>query len=97
VQAAEGADVVASVSRKDRHLEFVVRDHGEGVPDDELGKIFEPFYTRRTRGTGLGLAVAKRLVELHGGTISAENAADRGAIFRIVLPRTRAATWPASS
>jgi two-component system sensor histidine kinase HydH len=94
---AGGPDVIASVSRQDRRLVFVVRDRGEGIPEDELGKIFEPFYTRRTRGTGLGLAVAKRLVELHGGTITAENAADRGAIFCIVLPRTRAASWPASS
>jgi two-component system, NtrC family, sensor histidine kinase HydH len=94
---ADGSGVTASVSRQDRRLEFVIRDRGEGIPEDDLGRIFEPFYTRRTRGTGLGLAVAKRLVELHGGTISAANAADGGAIFRIVLPRTRAASWPASS
>ncbi|HET9449377.1 MAG TPA: ATP-binding protein, partial [Aggregicoccus sp.] len=46
-----------------------------------------PFHTTRTRGTGLGLAVARRMVEQHGGSISVENAASGGAVFSVVLPR----------
>jgi two-component system sensor histidine kinase HydH len=68
-------------------LVFEVRDSGPGVPEDERERIFEPFYTKRTRGTGLGLAVAKRVVELHRGTISVDNAPGGGAIFRVALPR----------
>ncbi len=82
-----GAPVRASVAAEGGRLVFEVRDSGPGVPDDERERIFEPFYTRRTRGTGLGLAVAKRVVELHHGSISVANAPGGGAIFRVALPR----------
>ena len=63
-----------------------VRDHGAGLTPGEEERIFEPFVTERTRGTGLGLAVARRAVEQHGGTLRGETHADGGALFRIVLP-----------
>jgi two-component system sensor histidine kinase HydH len=84
---AGGERVAASVSLDQQRLAYVVRDWGSGIPEEDMDKIYEPFYTRRTRGTGLGLAVAKRLVELHGGTITAANATGGGAEFRILLPR----------
>lgn len=68
-------------------LVITVRDRGDGIPPGDELKIFEPFFTKRTRGTGLGLAVAKRIVELHGGSIEAENHPDGGAVFRIALPQ----------
>ncbi|MBK9035723.1 MAG: HAMP domain-containing histidine kinase [Myxococcales bacterium] len=80
--------VTATVARGRLGLRYVVRDHGPGFPDGDLARIFEPFYTKRTRGTGLGLAVCKRLVELHGGTLTARNAVGGGAEFTIDLPRT---------
>lgn len=64
-----------------------VRDHGDGIPEDQLHRIFEPFHTKRIRGTGLGLTVAKRIVELHGGSISASNHPEGGAVFRIRVPK----------
>lgn len=87
LQADDGR-VQASVSEQRGRLEFVVRDWGEGIPLDELERIFEPFYTRRVRGTGLGLAIARRIVELHGGTLTAANAEGRGAVFTVAIPRT---------
>jgi two-component system sensor histidine kinase HydH len=83
-----GAPVRARVAAEDGRLVFEVRDSGPGVPEDERERIFEPFYTKRVRGTGLGLAVAKRVVELHRGTISVANAPGGGAVFRVALPRS---------
>ncbi len=79
--------VTATVGRAGSALRLVVRDHGPGLPDGDAARIFEPFFTTRTRGTGLGLAVCKRLVEAHGGTIAAAPADGGGAAFTIVLPR----------
>jgi two-component system sensor histidine kinase HydH len=77
------------LGRAGRDLALSIRDHGAGIADADLGHVFEPFFTRREHGTGLGLAVARRLVELHGGTITAGNAAGGGAVFRLTLPRAR--------
>jgi two-component system sensor histidine kinase HydH len=68
-------------------LVFTIRDFGEGLPAGQEERIFDPFFTTRTSGTGLGLSVARRIVELHGGRLTGENAAGGGAIFRIELPR----------
>jgi two-component system sensor histidine kinase HydH len=84
---AAGAPVRASVREEGARLHFVIQDSGPGVPPSERERIFEPFHTTRTRGTGLGLAVARRVVEQHGGSISVENAAAGGAVFSVVLPR----------
>ncbi len=87
VQASPaGKPVSARVSSDKGALIYEVRDHGEGIPPGEETSIFDPFRTTRVRGTGLGLAVAKRVVELHGGTIRAHNQSAGGALFRIRLP-----------
>ena len=72
---------------------IVVRDHGPGVPESELANIFQPFYriaddrNRESGGAGLGLAIAGRVVRIHGGTICARNAQPHGLEVEIVLPR----------
>lgn len=75
-------------------LELVIADNGRGMSSETLGRIFEPFYTTRARGTGLGLAVVKKIVESHGGEIVAESEEGRGTRFRLWLPveRARSAT-----
>ena len=78
-------------------LVITVRDHGCGVPESERERIFEPFFTTRTRGTGLGLAVARRIVELHGGTISVTDPPDGGALFRVTVPSSGRADRPGRS
>ena len=84
----ESADrnVHAQVFVDDNDLVFTVRDHGPGIAPADLEHLFEPFFTRRVNGTGLGLAVARRLVELRGGTLTAGNA-EVGAIFTVRIPR----------
>jgi two-component system, NtrC family, sensor histidine kinase HydH len=86
VELSEGP-VDVTVVRADRAVVFAVADRGPGIPDADLDKVFEPFFTKRTRGTGLGLAVARRLVELHGGTIRARHRDGGGTVFEVVIPR----------
>ncbi len=82
----EGTRPEAAVAREADALVFTIRDFGPGVPAGEERRIFSPFYTTRTQGTGLGLAVALRVAELHEGTITVANHPDGGAVFRIVVP-----------
>jgi two-component system sensor histidine kinase HydH len=77
------------VSEEQGRLVYEVRDFGAGLPASAGERIFDPFFTTRTNGTGLGLAVVRRVAELHGGTVSARNHADGGAVFRIELPRNQ--------
>ena len=71
----------------DRRRAFVeVCDTGPGIPASDLGRIFEPFFTTKAQGTGLGLAMARKFVEAHGGFITAGNQPSGGAIFRVMLP-----------
>ncbi len=81
-----GRPPVARVAREGGGLVFTVRDFGPGLAAGERERIFDPFYTTRTTGTGLGLPVARRVAEMHGGTLDADNHPDGGAVFRIVLP-----------
>jgi two-component system sensor histidine kinase HydH len=87
LQAGGGEPVIASIAEQGGQLAFSVRDRGAGITADAAGRLFEPFFTTRTRGTGLGLAVAKRIVDLHRGRISGENAEGGGALFRVDIPK----------
>ena len=73
-----------------------VRDHGPGIAPDDLPHVFERFYraidARSQPGSGLGLAIVRDVVELCGGTVTASNHPDGGAIFTIELPTVSAAT-----
>jgi len=63
-----------------------VRDTGPGIAQSDLQKIFIPFFTTKTQGHGIGLALTHRVITEHGGTLTAANASDGGAIFTIRLP-----------
>jgi two-component system sensor histidine kinase FlrB len=63
-----------------------ISDTGPGNPVEAQQQIFEPFFTTKARGTGLGLTVARRIVEEHGGTISIQSGATQGTCFVISLP-----------
>jgi signal transduction histidine kinase len=77
---------------EDGHLIITVADNGPGIPEDKMERLFERFYrieSERTKdfsSTGLGLAIARELIEAHGGKLSAANAEGGGALFRIELP-----------
>jgi two-component system, NtrC family, sensor histidine kinase AtoS len=74
------------------HLE--VRDNGPGIPPEAVHQIFRPFFTTRPAGTGLGLAIVQKVIVSHNGRISAGNAPDGGAVFRLSLPLHEAAHAP---
>ncbi|MGH6960100.1 MAG: sensor histidine kinase [Dongiaceae bacterium] len=64
-----------------------VVDNGPGIPADRLPRIFEPLFTTKSFGVGLGLPTVRQIVEQHGGTIEATSAVDEGATLAICLPR----------
>ena len=64
-----------------------VRDTGIGIADDDLDRIFEPFFSRKPGGTGLGLATTARIVEAHRGTIDIASRPGQGTTFTVTLPR----------
>jgi len=82
-----GQSSVAAVAQEDGNLVFTIQDSGPGIPAGDEKRIFSPFFTTRTTGTGLGLAVAQRVAELHHGTITAATHAEGGAVFRITIPK----------
>jgi signal transduction histidine kinase len=63
-----------------------VSDTGGGIPEEQINRIFEPFYTTKKRGSGLGLMIVQRIVRAHGGKIELESNVGRGTTFRIWLP-----------
>jgi two-component system sensor histidine kinase HydH len=86
VQASPDALVEVRVVAEGEDVRIEVSDRGPGIPPGEEEAIFEPFVTTRVRGTGLGLAVARRAVEQHGGTLVGESLPEGGARFRLFLP-----------
>ena len=83
-QAGANRIDVAVAARTD-HVEVTVRDDGDGVPTDDLDRIFEPRFSTRTSGSGLGLAISRNMVEAWGGRMRAERADGRGTVMRIAL------------
>jgi signal transduction histidine kinase len=78
--------IAISTARDGNFAELSVSDAGPGIPVERLKEVFEPFFTTKPQGMGMGLSIARTIVEAHGGQISAENRAGRGAAFRIRLP-----------
>jgi signal transduction histidine kinase len=75
------------VSSTGRFVRVEVADDGEGIPQEQLPKIFEPHFSTRSSGTGLGLAIVRRLVEGWGGEVSADSERGVGTTIRILIPR----------
>jgi PAS domain S-box-containing protein len=79
--------VKLSVERNDAGLiQTAVSDRGPGLSHDKLDKIFQPFYTTKGEGLGMGLSICRSIIEAHGGRLWAENNPDRGATFYFTLP-----------
>ncbi len=83
---SRGGSVTIAAVRGNDSVTLSVMDTGDGIAADELEAIFTPFWTSRPDGTGLGLAVSRRIVEAHGGTLTASSVVGHGACFTVRLP-----------
>lgn len=84
-----GAIEISATENNDEGIVIAVRDQGVGIPGENVEKIFDPFYTTKDGGTGLGLSVAHQIITRHGGVITAERNPDRGMTFSVLIPIRR--------
>lgn len=92
LHAMPGAGTLVIVARaENEHVRLRISDTGVGMDPEALARAFEPYFSTKATGTGLGLPIAKRNVELNGGTISVTSARDRGTTVELTLPLARAA------
>ena len=87
VQAMEstGGNLGVTVAAEDESVKIEIKDTGNGIPEENLEKIFEPYFSTKETGTGLGLAIVKKIVDDHGGTIEVESKTGAGATFIVKL------------
>jgi signal transduction histidine kinase len=85
MQAGGALTIAAADTPQGAELE--IADSGPGLPADVLPRVFEPFFTTKNDGTGLGLAIVSRIIEAHGGSITAANGPEGGAVFTLRIPR----------
>jgi two-component system NtrC family sensor kinase len=81
-----GGRLEIATKAKDGFIVTEFKDNGCGISDENLGKLFEPLFTTKAKGIGLGLAVSKQLIEAHEGTIEVESQVGKGTTFRVRLP-----------
>jgi signal transduction histidine kinase len=90
IQAISGAgQVTLAVSQNHDHAAITISDTGRGISADALPRIFKPFFTTRSEGTGLGLSLANSIVHSHGGRIDVSSTIGKGTTFKITLPLAR--------
>jgi PAS domain S-box-containing protein len=81
--------VIRTGRNGDGQVLVMVRDFGPGFPGGIVEQLFEPFFSTKVEGTGMGLAISRSIIEAHGGTLSGENCDDGGACFTVRLPETK--------
>ena len=93
--AAPGRIVLRAVAGGARTVRISVHDDGPGIPEDVLKRLFRPFFTTKTRGTGLGLTIVRKYVRVMGGRIEVQTRPGEGTTFTVVLPAPREEAVPA--
>jgi two-component system NtrC family sensor kinase len=89
----DGGELTVRTGLSDREEVYITfTDTGLGISDDDKGRLFEPFFTTRPDGTGMGLAISYSIVERHGGRIEVDSEVDRGSTFTVILPAQRDAS-----
>ena len=82
---SEKGEITLKTEKLRNGVLITIMDNGIGIPDEEKGEVFEPFFTKKERGTGLGLAVVKKIIDNHGGEIRITDREGGGTIFSIWL------------
>jgi signal transduction histidine kinase len=63
-----------------------IQDQGPGLSEEEAKRVFDPFYTTKSQGMGIGLYLSRKVIEAHGGSLTLQTGAEKGAVFSIELP-----------
>ncbi len=84
---SEERQLLVATSAREREVQLSVTDHGPGIPAESIDRVFQPFFTSKQNGLGLGLAISRSIVASHGGRLWAVNNPNRGATFHMVAPR----------
>ena len=82
----ESARIEVTINKVDNNVCIAIKDNGPGIPSELQEQIFDPFYTTRTQGTGLGLAVVQAVAKAHDGQVELESKAGKGSEFKVTLP-----------
>ncbi|MDD2856174.1 MAG: ATP-binding protein, partial [Desulfuromonadaceae bacterium] len=82
----EGGSITLGASLEDKRLKLFFKDEGRGIAPDDLNKIFQPYFTTKDVGIGLGLAITERIIKEHSGSIEVESAIGKGTTFTVYLP-----------
>jgi PAS domain S-box-containing protein len=86
----KGGRLKVSTSEVKDHVKVTFKDSGVGIPQENLSRVFQPLFTTKAKGIGMGLAICRKIVEGHGGRIEAESTVGQGATFTVILPKKEA-------
>ena len=87
----EGGMLTIGAHSENGQVDIFIADTGSGIPQKDLNRIFEPLFTTKARGIGLGLSVSRNLVEANDGRIAVESKQGKGSVFTVVLPTSEVA------
>jgi PAS domain S-box-containing protein len=82
-------EIKVSAENQDNHVEIVVKDNGVGIDKNVLKKVYDPFFTTKVKGTGLGLLVVRQVLEFHGGSVNIESEPGMGTSVNVQIPKKR--------
>jgi len=81
-----GGVITLGAAQKEEHIQLIFTDQGKGIAPEDINKIFQPYFTTKDVGIGLGLAITERVIKEHGGTIQVDSTLEKGTTFTVLLP-----------
>ncbi|WP_377891172.1 ATP-binding protein [Alkalihalobacillus sp. R86527] len=82
----DGGRIFIKIATNEEHIQVSIRDHGEGISQEDIDKLGSPFYTTKKNGTGLGLAICKRIIDKHKGRLQIDSSVGQGTEITVILP-----------